>query len=347
MYLWNKILLGVIIVVAAVFFYFASYSAKIHSSWLKQVEKKQKELRDLREENKNLVEGESGLRTERMELYRLTIDRPRVWRKCDAQVRANPLAVQVTTDQPDPSGIVEKMILYAFEESSDKNRGRYLGEFTVTKASGKQLDLAPITNLYAPDMAKLTSAKPPWILYEYLPRDDHMIFKKLPDDQKKAMLPEATANEYVRDGQPAAADDPPQRKDPQGNYLRQLRDYTQLLAIYRERQSDLFDQMESLRRDVQYTKTAVADAQRQNQSSQKLIAELKARTAKAGEERDFVDQYRRQLTAEVEKLQKESNTIHEENRAMAGRLAQSQGEAAQRIEQRVRAMVQQPGNGLK
>ncbi|MBN2579870.1 MAG: hypothetical protein JXB10_12855 [Pirellulales bacterium] len=353
MYLWNKILLGVIIVVAMVFFYFAARAVNIHASWLEATQKLEKEISDTQAENEKLLEGggveapeEIGLRDARLALHRLTVDRPRAWRNCDAEVRTNPLSIQVTIGKPDPSGIKEKMILFAFEEPGVQEQGRYLGEFVVTKAAGKQLELAPANNLFQRDVAKLAHIKKTWVLYEYLPKDRRDVFAKLTDEQKKA-LPEATADEYLNDGRPAAEDVPAQRKDAEGNYVRALRDYTVLLAVYRERQTDLYDQVELLKRDVKYVQTALADAQRQNRTYQRQIAELKAQKAKAEVERDFVDRYRLQLATEIEGLEKEYEKVNQQNRAMAGQLAQLQGEAARRIDQRVRAMVLQPGNGMK
>jgi hypothetical protein len=357
MYLWNKILLGVIIVAALGFFYMASRAAKIHSSWLKQAQKLETQIEEVKKENEKLLDGggpnapeDIGLRQARQELYRLTIERPRIWWNCDAQVNAAPqgLKITITTDKkPDPNGIAEGTALYAFEQSPAQNRGQYLGQFLAGKPAGRQVELTPATNLFERDLAKLTRAKKPWILCEYLPKDNREVYAKLTDDQKKAILPNETAKDYVRDGKPAEANDPATAKDAQGNYVRPLRDYGLLLSIYQERLNDLFDQTESLKRDVQYTKTAGDEASAMNLTLQKRIAELKVRKSETEEERNFIDRYRQQLASDIETLEKEFKTIIKENWTMAGRLAELQMEAAQHIEQRVRAVVQQSGNGLK
>jgi hypothetical protein len=351
MYLWNKILLGVIIVAAMGFFYMAGRAAKIHVSWLKQAEKLEKDIEQAKQEHIKLLDGEGpggaiGLREARQELYRLTLHRPRIWANCDVQVAAQ--KIRVTTDkQPDPNGIAAGMLLFAFEQTPTKDQGRYLGSFIVTNVAGRQLELAPAANLFDRDLAKLGRAKKPWVLCEYLPKDNREVFATLSEAQKKAILPGETVKEYLRDGKPAEADDPPQLKDAQNNYVRALREYALLFSIYQERLNDLFDETESLKNDVKYTKTAEEQANRLNQSLQQQIAELKTRKTEAEAERDYVEQYRRRLAADIDALAGEFKKMIKENWTMGGRLAELQLEAAQRIDQRTPAVVQQSGNGLK
>ena len=110
------------------------------------------------------------------ELYKLTVDRQRVWYKCDPQVNLNrqtgTVSIKVTVDQPSPSGIANKNILYAFEDVAAP-QGRYLGEFKVTAVADKQITLEPAFKLTPDDLKKLAEAKKPWNLYDSLPHDSH------------------------------------------------------------------------------------------------------------------------------------------------------------------------------
>jgi hypothetical protein len=351
MYLWNKILLGVIIVAALGFIYMASRAAKIHSTWLKQAEKLEKDIEGLQQANAKLLDGEGpggaiGLRQAQQELYRLTLHMPRIWANCDAQIAGK--SIRVTTDkQPDPNGIAPGTTVFAFEQASAKDQGRYLGSFLVTNVAGRQLVMAPANTLFERDLAKLVRAKKPWILCDYLPKDNREVFATLKDDEKKAALPGETVQEYLQDGKPAPANVPPALKDAQGNYVRSLRDYGLLFSIYDQQLNDLYDETESLIRDVQYTKAAGEKADRLNQSLQTQIADLKTRKADAVAERDYLEGYRRQLASDIDALTKEFQKIIKENWTVGGRLAELQLEAVQQIDQRVPAVVQQSGNGLK
>ncbi len=113
----------------------------------------------------------------------MTVDRQRVWYKCDPQVsinrQAGTVTVKVSIDQPNPSGIANKSILYAFEEAPTAEKGRYLGEFKVTAVGDKQVTLEPASKLLPVDLEKLASAKRPWNLYDSLPHDNHAIFRDI------------------------------------------------------------------------------------------------------------------------------------------------------------------------
>lgn len=185
MSMWNKVLLGLIGVASLLLFYMAVRTLKTHQSWRELARKYEQAIDRVQRENKSLAGGveksgapmQPGIRQLRLELNTFLMDRGRAWFNCDAKVKVNPeegsAEVAVTTDQPAPNGITDNTVVYAFEEADvQKNKGRYLGEFKVTKVDGKQSLLAPTSRLTPREAERLAAAQRPWTLYELMPRDN-------------------------------------------------------------------------------------------------------------------------------------------------------------------------------
>ena len=162
---------------------------------------------------------ELGIRQVRLELHKLLLGRRRVWFGCEPKMpikigrNDGTAEITLTIEKPAPSGIARKTVLYAFQEADVQKKGAYLGEFVVKSASekDKQVTLIPTDKLTPREIDRLEKAKDSWILYDILPSDNHEIFAGMSDAQKKALLPmlsPASLQEYLKDGQPAAKDDP-------------------------------------------------------------------------------------------------------------------------------------------
>ena len=149
MSIWNKILLGLIIACLLVFFYMSARMLKTQKNWSVRAQQYAKKIEEFTKRRQNHrrrreVGGQfqPGIEQVRAELNKLTVDRQRVWYKCDPQVSVNrqthTATIKVTIDQPNPSGIANKSILYAFEDVPAAQQGRYLGEFKVTAVADKE-----------------------------------------------------------------------------------------------------------------------------------------------------------------------------------------------------------------
>jgi hypothetical protein len=356
MSIWNKILLwAMIIVFLPAFFYMSARMLKTQKNWSVRAEQYAKKIKELQNEDKVTQQGgdvggefKPGIEQVRAELNKLTVDRQRVWYKCDPQVNVNrqthAATIKVTIDQPNP-GISNKSILYVFEDVPAAQQGRYLGEFKVTAVADKQITLEPAFKLTPADEKKLAEAKKPWNLYDSLPHDNHEILEQLSEQDKKAMLPADSAEEFIKDGKPAA-EGVPSGNTVDGKYARSLRDYGYLFDTYRMKITELVDRQESIKRDNQMVEETLADAKIQVQFWQKQGTVAKALVAEMVRQRDAV-------TAHLDKLQKkiaETKTAITEliknNKAMAGQIAKIQLDATRRIDERTRAMAQS-ANGEK
>lgn len=143
--------------------------------------------------------------------------------------------------EPESHRIEPQSVLYAFLEGQGPQQGLpvfYLGEFRVVAATDTTINLLPILSLPAQQIPNGS-----WTLYESTPLDGHELFSPadfVPDDthlfgvvdeqELRALLPkwqgqaddkyEAKIREYLRDGTPAADDDPPENVWFQVKFLR-------------------------------------------------------------------------------------------------------------------------------
>ena len=119
MSIWNKVLLGLILVASIAFFILGARALQTHKYWRDQVAQLEKELAD---ELKNKADMKDEVRQLTVGLHEQLIDRGRVWYGCRPQpVPAETGEVSVMTDFPDPHGIETDTVLWVFDE-----RDRYI-----------------------------------------------------------------------------------------------------------------------------------------------------------------------------------------------------------------------------
>lgn len=354
MSIWNKILVGLICVAAIPYFYLAARALKMSTNWHEKAVKYEARLEQLREENERLLSGYekedgtvvAGIRQYRNELYRLLLDRRRVWLNCDPKIKLGredgTAEITLTIGSPTPHEIAEKTVVYAFEDIDVRQKGRYMGQYIVSEVPDeKQIVLVPTGILSPRQVENLASAKRPWILYELMPRDDHEVFATLSDEQLRAMLPASTVQEYLKDGKPASPEDPAQRIV-EGKFVRPLREYTVLLTGEYEKRILLNDALEAVKRDKKLVMDALAAARAQEEACKRDIAAEKKQLAEQERQRDIVASYRKKLQEKLDAMQAAVKGLIARNQAMAGQIAAYQLEAARRIEQRARRMAGAP-----
>jgi len=361
MSIWNKILLGFVFVAAVAFFYMAMRTLKTHQYWRALALGHQQKIKELREENSSLIsadpkqgeDGQMGIVRLRLELNKLLIDRGRVWYNCSPeQIDPATGGVRVKTDLPDPHRIGVNTNLYVFDETDLQDGGRYLGEFEVTDVAQQQVALEPAMKVPPEELKRLAASKGPWTLYEIMPLDARSVFAHLSEEEKKALLPDETQEEYLKDGEPAEPDDPEDRvvevKDKDGNvverkYVRMLRDYEVLFKEYHLQRSILVDLFEATKRDKQYVDNAYADALSHQQFREDEVRKLKVEVATHSRERDAVAALLATIQPRAQKMKEAVDLLIAANRATAAKIAKIQLEAARRIDARTQTMVRSAG----
>jgi hypothetical protein len=343
MSIWNKILLGFILVASLAFFWLAARVLKTHQYWRATATKLDEELKAAEQERSLLRDGDDsamGVREAVLALHELMIDRGRVWRNTKPlQVRADNQGVnlRVATDLPDPHGIPVKAVLYIFEEKGVEQGGSYLGEFTVTGVGEKDLQLVPSMKLSDRELQRLQQSQGPWTLYEVVPVDQREVLAGLEEGEIRAMFPDGTEGEYLADREAmlAAATDPDAAKP-----TRQLRDYEILFGEQHKLRSMLADRMAAASHDLEYLEAALADAKQQEQYRRDEIARLGKEKTEELKQQQVVTAHLQAVQDKLAETQASIDELIESNRQYAGEIARIQLEATRAIDAQTRRMAQ-------
>ena len=240
MSIWNKILLGCIALTALVLFVLSARALQAHRVWRESYNQHKEAIAAAEQKAKDIVNGNSeagqmGLRTAKLELYKLLIGRGRVRDNViPTNVEKGPdpgtdppqERVLITLQTEEPDAIEAKAVLYAFqyqpaaagEESKlPTERGSYLGQFTVEQVGGNQVIVRPSVRLSDREFARVEASRQaqiPWRLYELMPTDDHDVLLDLAQEEKEFLFPNkttfgdtaedekySTINDYLYDGQ--------------------------------------------------------------------------------------------------------------------------------------------------
>jgi hypothetical protein len=138
MSIWNKVLVGLILVASLAFFYLAMRTLQTHKHWRELV-------RDHIEGTgegpayrpgidwyrTNAEELQEQIEAKTLELRILLAQRGRVWANCRPRVDAGTKQTGLVAVDTSGRGIAEKTVLYVFDESHVQQGGRYVGEFKV------------------------------------------------------------------------------------------------------------------------------------------------------------------------------------------------------------------------
>jgi hypothetical protein len=348
MSIWNKVLMGCIVVASMVFFYMAARTVKTHKYWGEQAREYQKLISQAREQSRLLREGDGtwmGIAKAQNQLHKLVIDRGRAWFNCTPTQGNASGQVSVSIEMPAGDAdaaasreILAGTVLYVFEKEDRQKGGQYLGEFKVTGVGKKDVQLEPLRKFTDAELQRVGKSKGPWVMYDTMPADGHEAFAGLSESELKAMLPEATVTEYLRDGQPARPGDPEQCKV-NGKYVRVLRDYTGMRDAFFRQRTVLVDLIEAGKRDQQYVEEALGDAKTQVGFFETEKAALEVLKKKYADQRDAVLAH----LGRVEKSLAGFKTLISQQLTLNQRMADQIGEIqfkARQIDQQTRVMAQ-------
>lgn len=292
-------------------------------------------------EGANEIDGVVQLGHEFRMLNRM---RGRVWRNAtpitdvDTETGAVSIGVPVPVQPADgetaeaeapaglPSlGLQPGAIVYVFEQGPlDGVEGgeprEYLGEFRVEDTQNREATLVPLDQLTLDPYAaeRLIESDGPWIVYESMPADDRALFASLEEERLRALLPEATIEEYLRDGTPSTPDDPPERLqglDADGDpvlpdevdekavsyrYRRQLRDYALLLNGLEKDRAELVAREQAYESDIAKLEEALEGARQLEVYRRDELRKWQADFAAVEKERRVLDAHAETLLAQVD-----------------------------------------------
>ncbi len=325
----SRVLAGFIFVACLVFFYSAARTLQTHQAWREKAMTLENQLETTLAQNERFIEGDqnsSGIRQLSVELHDVLVDRGRVW----YGVMPGPIddagATSVTIADPVPHGITGNAILYVFEESTSEPAerfGSYLGAFKVAgvteadpqqEGQAGQVALVPATPLPPAELDRLKASSGPWALYEMMQRDRHDVFAELDEAGLRAILPESTVGEYLKHGNPAEGADPAERVDEEGNYDRQLRDYSVVMRELDRQMILLRDRIASYESALAALNFATNDSAQQEVFRNQEIADLT----------EFLKLKRHELKAVQDYQQRLETALQKANQALAENLAANQ-----------------------
>lgn len=203
--------------------------------------------------------------------------RGRVWRGVVPAGPVDPATSRVPVKiEPQPHGLEKDAIVYVFEQgepnaANPAQGSQYLGEFKVAEVRPEGVTLESIIKLDTRTGPRIAGSKQPWSLYETMPADSHEMFAGLDEAKLRELLPAASVEEYIRQGQPVEKPNANEAFDPtiamvdeQGHrvgpddadkaqkwfYDRQLRDYAYLFAASNRRLVELVASRSALQEDI-------------------------------------------------------------------------------------------------
>ncbi|MEX0713783.1 MAG: hypothetical protein WD278_15700, partial [Pirellulales bacterium] len=184
------------------------------------------------------------------------------------------------------------------------------------------------------ELNRITATKGSWVLYERMPGDRHGTLAGLDQAQLAAMMPGVppeVLNEYLRHGQNAGPDDPPDRVA-DGKYERQLRDYAVYFGELHRQMSAERDRIAARTTDKAFAEKTRDDTQRQVELRQQHIDnDLKPELARVESERDTIQAHHEALDARIAALRQEVADLLAETKRLAAQWTAMQTEAAERI----------------
>lgn len=285
-------------------------------------------------------------------LHLVTRLRGRVWRKvAPAGFDPQTGTVKVTIAAPTPSGLEPGRILFLFEDGPpahpEPTEGpQYLGEFRVTEVTGQVATLVTVNKLDDVELKRLANSPGNWAMYETMPVDEVELFAGMSADELRKLLPEASVEEYIRQGTPAGPDDDEWHVvgfDEEGNqlgpndigkavkktYQRRLRDYATEFAELNRHRVMLLASVAAVTEDNARLKTALASAEKLGAFREEEIRKLKNDLAGVEKERTIIEQHLATVQQQLATTRKLLNEAIAENRRLADDMARRE---AQRME---------------
>jgi hypothetical protein len=229
---------------------YSAMAMRTRTAWIKYHDEKEKQVADLSEQLQHVTHGNPtnpeapSIIGVRQDLSRVVLDRGRVWRQTTPTINPDG-SVTVSTVPPAPvpidpaaapaapppvpagekNNLKVKDVLYAFKEGQAAPDQPllpvfFLGEFEVTAATDTTATLMPTMPL-TPQQIAAGRAPGTWSLYSIMPVDGHQWFAGLDEDTLMRLIPreptglppdqyQALIRSYLKDGQPAEENDPPQ-----------------------------------------------------------------------------------------------------------------------------------------
>lgn len=225
---------------------------------------------------------------------------------------------------------------------------RYVGEFRIVSVEGNSVTLTPALFLSKREQNALLGSQGPWTVYDVLPLDSHAALAGLDESQVSEMLHvgqregsvrealDAAARDFLRDGTPTVADDPPDRiveVNGERIYRRKLKDFGYLLRELDRQRTTLLDQLAAVTAEIGFLKSALDDADRQEKYHNDEKAQLAQDRERLTREMAAVNNHREGLAKSLSETQAGIDKLLGENRSLAEELTLAQLSALRKADE--------------
>lgn len=367
---WGHVLVMLGIYASTIwFFWLGRETLRINSVYRTAIERKTKELEQLTARNEALEKGtdDAGIIAQLQaeqepavtipedaesipslddldhQLLLATRLRGRVWRNVGP---AGIDAAGITLPAPGPAGLKPDTVVYVFEEgpaqlptADGKPQGKqYLGEFRATGAPNQPIKLVPVQPLDQFEQQRLSTSRPPWVIYETMPPDRHAIFAGMTEEQLKQKLPPQSVQEYIRHGKEATTDDDEARQigyDENGKllppeqlaqaaerlYQRRLRDYAAEFDELARRRVEMDIAIAALTKDIERLAAAIASAKELQTAREREVLRLQSDLVGIQKERLVIEQHRDKVKDQLARARELLSGLLKQNSELARRLA--------------------------
>ncbi len=202
--IYQVVLVAMIFIGSVVCFYLGARTLATHRAWGALVQQRQKELADLEAQKRLALEGgrdpagqiTKGVRQLRYDLEKLATDRGGVL--ADVALAGFKEGLLKLTLKSADHGLAPNSVVFAFDQDTFGEGGRYRGEFKVVSVAedAPTVEITPNLPLTEAETQRLSTAKGPWMLYVTMPIDDVAAFASLDEQARAALLPEGSLGEY-------------------------------------------------------------------------------------------------------------------------------------------------------
>jgi hypothetical protein len=243
--------------------------SKLGATLEKQVSEKDVASRTLRDGDPDVANPDplTYLSGAQGEVYRILINRGRVWRQCTlTNINVQASTLKFNTQQPPPAEqgpnrLETKAVLYLFKDVTLQNvftgeprsvPAVYVGEFQVTEVTDADVTIAPTLPLDPQQASHLApGGETRWTLYEKMPTDSPEAFAGLTEQQVRALIPnvlqidpqrhEQLVQTYLREGNEPLEADPPARRWMEIEFLAEHTEVVDSTTTQVDRDSRYFD----------------------------------------------------------------------------------------------------------
>jgi hypothetical protein len=342
MNIWNKVLVGLILVMALPFCYFAAKTLHARQKAGDAIVKHEKELASLASDQERLLNGpDSGIKQLVAEVYPYTTRRGRVWinvspKRFDAATGL----VSVQTEMAPPKNAPGGLQLYLFQNSVAAQEKvaaldpSYLGEFTIANVgdAGKTWQLTPVRPLTPDRAARIQPVRGTWTIYEVMPTPNPELVARSQAAATSEAAPEASKTP-----------EPPKKFDSAAavqDHVGKLFQFEWFFNDAYRKRTVLAELIAAGEADAKSLTDSVALTEQANVAAEKQIANAKTDLAAKEAARDVVQAHQKAVEAKLAGVSDTVERLLKLNRQLAAEIARLQLEATRRIDERVRGVVQ-------